>query len=334
MAECDARQAELKKKCKDLRKRVQTKEAEVQLTRSSIDRATKKQEEEKKNQDEKEQDIIKKRIEEERENKELEQLKKELDWKNKFKQYLDLVCEQNEGTFDEVDQITNRHGSLQKAKEDLEKLQRDSRDERERINTEKANETKKALTDQSIRNTRMSQMRLELENIRAKAKEYQENMVKSMDANNLRVSNLGNIHMAVDNLYNRIFMMEKDKMSKARLQESEQIKALVESEKIARMLGRISEVFLDMQFITKEAAKHPKKPDQVLTVSSATNKAKKKLPKEGGAEKTSREEDALLSDLFGGSENAVKTGVADIDEGAANTGVRRSSVLTAVENAQ
>ena len=38
----------------------------------------------------------------------------------------------------QVDQITNRHGSLQKAKEDLEKLQRDSRDERERINTEKA----------------------------------------------------------------------------------------------------------------------------------------------------------------------------------------------------
>merc|ERR1711959_16356 len=47
MAECDARQAELKKKCKDLRKRVQTKEQEVQETRSRINRATKKQEEEK-----------------------------------------------------------------------------------------------------------------------------------------------------------------------------------------------------------------------------------------------------------------------------------------------
>lgn len=47
MAECDARQSELKKKCKDLRKRVQTKEQEVQETRSKIDRATKKQQEEK-----------------------------------------------------------------------------------------------------------------------------------------------------------------------------------------------------------------------------------------------------------------------------------------------
>ena len=47
MAECDARQAELKKKCKDLRKRVQTEEQHVQETRSKIDRATKKQQEEK-----------------------------------------------------------------------------------------------------------------------------------------------------------------------------------------------------------------------------------------------------------------------------------------------
>merc|ERR1711881_131736 len=62
MAECDARQAELKKKCKDLRRRVQTKEQEVQDTRSKIDRATKKQEEEKGFQEQKDEEIKEKRL--------------------------------------------------------------------------------------------------------------------------------------------------------------------------------------------------------------------------------------------------------------------------------
>merc|ERR1711988_1180896 len=62
MAECDARQAELKKKCKDLRKRVQTKEQEVQETRSKIDRATKKQEEEKGFKAQKDEEIKEKRL--------------------------------------------------------------------------------------------------------------------------------------------------------------------------------------------------------------------------------------------------------------------------------
>merc|ERR1711959_626805 len=76
MAECDARQAELKKKCKDLRKRVQTKEQEVQETRSKIDRATKKQQEERGFQEQKDQEIVEKRRQVEQEEAEYEELQK------------------------------------------------------------------------------------------------------------------------------------------------------------------------------------------------------------------------------------------------------------------
>merc|ERR1711907_574319 len=92
MAECDARQAELKKKCKDLRKRVQTKEQEVQETRSRINRATKKQEEERGSQEQKEEEIREKKRQVEQEEEEYAKLCKELERTNKFKQYLDMVC--------------------------------------------------------------------------------------------------------------------------------------------------------------------------------------------------------------------------------------------------
>merc|ERR1711959_40354 len=128
MAECDARQAELKKKCKDLRKRVQTKEQEVQETRSKIDRATKKQEEEKGFQEQKDEEIKEKRIKVAQEETEYEMLQRDLERTNKFKQYLDMVCEQNEGTFDEVDNILKRYESLHNTEGDLHEQDRASRE--------------------------------------------------------------------------------------------------------------------------------------------------------------------------------------------------------------
>merc|ERR1711977_153529 len=101
MAECDARQAELKKKCKDLRRRVQTKEQEVQETRSKIDRATKKQEKD-----------------------EMDTLARDLERTNQYKAYLDRVCEENEGYFEEVDRILQRYDSLNTTKKDLEFLEK------------------------------------------------------------------------------------------------------------------------------------------------------------------------------------------------------------------
>jgi len=119
MAECDARQAELKKKCKDLRKRVQTREQEVQETRSKIDRATKKQEEEKGFQEQKDQEIKEKRQNLAEEESDYELKQRLLERTNKFKQYLDMVCEQNEGTFEEVDTILKRYESLKTTEMDL-----------------------------------------------------------------------------------------------------------------------------------------------------------------------------------------------------------------------
>merc|ERR1711907_58838 len=97
MAECDARQAELKKKCKDLRKRVQTKEQEVQETRSKIDRATKKQEEERLFQSLKDKEIVEKKDDVQMQEREHEDLKQKLDTRNQYKAYLDRVCEEHEG---------------------------------------------------------------------------------------------------------------------------------------------------------------------------------------------------------------------------------------------
>eukprot|EP00656_Telonema_subtile_P040873 TRINITY_DN4595_c0_g1_i4.p2 TRINITY_DN4595_c0_g1~~TRINITY_DN4595_c0_g1_i4.p2 ORF type:complete len:211 (-),score=63.56 TRINITY_DN4595_c0_g1_i4:796-1428(-) len=105
MAECDGRQTQLKKKCKELRKRVQTKEQEVQETRTKIERATKKQEEEKQFQNLKDKEIEEKKDLVREEEQEQQELKQKLDLRNQYKAYLDRVCEEHEGTglgFDEV----------------------------------------------------------------------------------------------------------------------------------------------------------------------------------------------------------------------------------------
>jgi len=97
----------LKKKCKELRKRVQTKEQEVQETRSMIERATKKQEEEKLFQELKDQEIAEKKAQVALEEEDHNELRKQLDTRNQYKAFLDRVCDENEGNamYDEVHRL-------------------------------------------------------------------------------------------------------------------------------------------------------------------------------------------------------------------------------------
>jgi len=330
MAECDARQAELKKKCKDLRKRVQTKEQEVtaakslelycnpncvcllnkpvhpqtvlnyklpfpphdptyssqvQETRSKIDRATKKQQEEKGFQEQKDEEIKEKRTTVTQEEVEYEELIKKLERTNKFKQYLDMVCEQNEGYFEDVDAITHRYDSLS-ATEALSKAKEEASGEL--IKSERdilAKFSKRATTEVVEKNAQMAQMRTSLDNLRSHLKDQSAEALKRMDEQQKRVKDLGSIHMAVDNLYNRCFVLGKEKQNKATLQEIDRIKGMAEKERIENMLTRLSTYYEDIHAISKDAKDHPKKPEQNYSRPIKTEKKKGEKKKSAGEDK-------------------------------------------------
>lgn len=285
MAECDARQAELKKKCKDLRKRVQTKEQEVQETRSKIDRATKKQQEEKGFQEQKDEEIKEKRTTVTQEEVEYEELVKKLERTNKFKQYLDMVCEQNEGYFEDVDAITHRYDSLS-ATEALSKAKEEASGEL--IKSERdilTKFSKRATTEVVEKNAQMAQMRTSLDNLRSHLKDQSAEALKRMDEQQKRVKDLGSIHMAVDNLYNRCFVLGKEKQNKATLQEIDRIKGMAEKERIENMLTRLSTYYEDIHAISKDAKDHPKKPEQNYSRPIKTEKKKGEKKKSAGDDK-------------------------------------------------
>jgi len=280
MAECDARQAELKKKCKDLRKRVQTKEQEVQETRSKIDRATKKQQEEKGFQELKDEEIKEKRKRVAEEEHEYETLQKELERTNKFKQYLDMVCEQNEGYFEEVDRILQRYESLSATEADLQRKERESG---EMIKTEREILTKfskRATTEVVEKNAQMAQMRSNLDQLRSYLKDQSAEAMKRMDEEQQRVKDRGSIHMAVENLYNRCFVLDKEKQSKGKMQEHEATMQMPEEQRIKKMLTQLGDFYIVQWEISKDAKEHPKKPEHVYVVRTAK---KEKVNKEKAA---------------------------------------------------
>jgi len=283
MAECDARQAELKKKCKDLRKRVQTKEQEVQETRSKIDRATKKQEEEKGFQEQKDEEIKEKRLIVAQEEADYEKKQRELERTNKYKQYLDMVCEQNEGTFDEVDNILKRYESLDNTEKDLKALKDGQQETFKEESSLKTKFSKRANTDIVEKNANMAQMRSYLEQLRSQSKDQMVEAMNRMDEKQTRDKDRSSIQMAVDNLYNRCFAMDKDKMNKAKLQDLEHIKSLSDEVRICEMLVRLGVFYTDMEAISKDEnlKSHPRKPDQFPTHTANLNKPKKKKDKEG-----------------------------------------------------
>merc|ERR1711959_602412 len=235
MAECDARQAELKKKCKDLRKRVQTKEQEVQETRSRINRATKKQEEEKGSGQQKEEEIREKRREAAKEEADYAALQKKLERTTKYKQYLDLVCDENEGSLDEVDLVLQRYDSLAATEADLQKQKREGgeRIQKERENVAKY--TKRATTELVEKNAQMAQMRSQLEQMRSDSFKTHNKAMKLMEKQQQRMKDHGSIKNAVENLFDLCFVIGKEKQSKTNLEFIDKIRNSSENDRHVEM---------------------------------------------------------------------------------------------------
>lgn len=268
MAECDARQTQLKKKCKELRKRVQTKEQEVQETRTKIERATKKQEEERLFQSLKDKEIVEKKDDVQMQEREHEDLKQKLDTRNQYKAYLDRVCEEHEGTglgFDEVDSILMKYDSFQWTQKNLNDMRNDHAQQIEELRDNLAKYSKISVTKVVEKNARISEMRSLLDDLRNQTRDQTSEDEKRKWIEQKRIKELGNIEMAVDNLYNRV--LKHGKPTKAAIQEAERLRQLPGDEKLLAMLDRLCVFLIDMKEISKEAKNHPKPPEQSEVVT-------------------------------------------------------------------
>lgn len=267
MAECDARQTQLKKKCKELRKRVQTKEQEVQETRTKIERATKKQEEERMFQTLKDTEIEEKKENVKEEDRKHEELKQKLETRNQYKAYLDRVCEEHEGTglgFDEVDSILMKHESFQWTTRWLNEQRTCHMESIEELRDNLAKYSKMSVTKVVERNARISEMRSLLDELRNQTRDQASEDEKRKWTEQKRIKELGNIEMAVDNLYNRCF--KQGKQTKAAIQEAERLRQLPDNEKLLEMLTKLCVFLIDMKEISKDAKNHPKPPELVQEV--------------------------------------------------------------------
>lgn len=265
MAECDGRQTQLKKKCKELRKRVQTKEQEVQETRSKIERATKKQEEEKQFQHMKDKEINEKKDLVRKEEQEQQELKQKLDTRNQYKAYLDRVCEEHEGTglgFDEVDSILMKYESFQWTTKWLSDQRKDHVQQIEELRDHLAKYSKISVTQVVEKNAKISERRTLLDELRNQTRDQAGKDENRKVDEQKRIKELGEIEMAVDNLYNRCFL--QGKQTKASLQEAERLSKLSDEGKILEMLSRLCIFFIDMREISKEAKHHPRPADPVI----------------------------------------------------------------------
>ena len=215
---------------------------------------------------------------------EYEALQKELERTNKFKQYLDMVCEQNEGYFEEVDAILHRYDSLSATEALSQKKERESGEMIKRERDILSKFSKKATTEVVEKNAMMAQMRTDLESIRSLIKDRSAEAMKAVDEEFRRVKDLGSIHMAVDNLYNRCFVLGKEKQNKAKdLQEIERVKALPEQQRISDMLVRLGTYYKDIHAISKDAKDHPRKEETKYVVRSVQAQKEKKKEKKAAA---------------------------------------------------
>jgi len=264
MADCDSRQSMLKKKCKELRKRVQTQEQQVQETRSKIERATKKQEEEKLFQEQKDQEIAEKKTQVDIEEEEHTKLRQQLETRNQYKAFLDRVCDENEGNpmFDEVDSILQKHASLMDASKNLADNNCSDQQSIEDMKEKLARNSKMSVTQVVERNARISEGRAFLERLRVQTSNQAAQAVTRKQEEQERIKELGEIEMAVENLYARCF--QQGKQTKASAQEAEKLAVMTDDERILAMLSRLSTYFIDMEQISKKSHDHPKKPQQVV----------------------------------------------------------------------
>lgn len=274
MTECDARQAELKKRCKSLRKRVQQNEQGVQETRSKIDRATKKQEEERILQQDKALEIKQKKLQVASEEDEYAKMIKDLERTNQYKQFLDVVCEENEGHFDEVDRILMRHESLFESQQQQSEKLLEHSDYVERRRDEFAKFCKSSGTEVVERNATIAQDRKTLDVLISETKELLIADEKIKQKQQKGIMELGEIEMAVDNLYTRCFIMDQE-LTKAQAQEIDRVLKLPRDAKTVQMLDRLCVFYLDMEHIAREARNHPAKPAAVAAADDPKQSPKR-----------------------------------------------------------
>ena len=254
--------------CKDLRKRVQTKEQEVQETRTKIERATKKQEEERQFQSLKDKEIQEKHQHVLMEQQEHEDLKQKLETRNQYKAYLDRVCEEHEGTglgFDEVDSILMKYDSFQWTQKNLNDMRNAHADQIEELRDTLAKYSKMSVTKVVEKNAKISEMRSMLDDLRNQTRDRTSEDEKRKWIEQKRIKELGNIEMAVDNLHNRCF--KQGKQTKAAIQEAERIRHLPGNEKLLEMLSWLCVFLIDMKEISKQAKDHPKPPEPAEVVT-------------------------------------------------------------------
>jgi len=140
------------------------------------------------------------------------------------------------------------------------------------------------------------------------------------------VKDLGSIHMAVDNLYNRCFVLGKEKQNKAKIQEIERIKSLPKEQGTQEMLTQLGTYYIDMREISKDAKDHPRKPQQQF-FKAAPKKDNKDKAK--AADKAAAAVEAANSAVDGAGASTLGAG----EEGAERRGsvrqeTRRKSIMS------
>jgi len=265
MGDCDLRQSELKRKCKELRRRVQTKEQEVQETRNKIERATQKTEEEKRQQVEKDEEIEDTQEAVRGEESSYKKMIRDLERTTQYKLFLDMVCDQNQDYFEEVDNILDRHTTLtSQQKEQGEKLVNYNT----LIETQQksySQHSKSSVTQVLEGNAALASHRENLDALIAGRKETDIENQKIQEKEQRALMNLGSIEMAVDNIHSRAVTeaLDGERLTTAQKQEVERILKLPRHEKSISMLERLAILYVDLEAISKFAKEHPKKEDQL-----------------------------------------------------------------------
>eukprot|EP00656_Telonema_subtile_P040870 TRINITY_DN4595_c0_g1_i1.p1 TRINITY_DN4595_c0_g1~~TRINITY_DN4595_c0_g1_i1.p1 ORF type:complete len:193 (-),score=56.13 TRINITY_DN4595_c0_g1_i1:62-640(-) len=123
--------------------------------------------------------------------------------------------------------------------------------------------SKISVTQVVEKNAKISERRTELDELRNQTRDQTGKDENRKIHEQKRIKELGEIEMAVDNLYNRCFL--QGKQSKSSMQEAERLSKLSDEEKVMEMLSRLCIFFLDMREISKEVKHHPR-PKEYLPV--------------------------------------------------------------------
>jgi len=327
MSDCDHRQTDLKRKCKELRKRVQEKEQEVQETRNKIERATQKHAEEMRLQQEKSGEIEEIMKEVEREEAAYEKLIKDLDSTTRYKLYLDGVCENNEGDFEDTMSILHRFQTLtEQAQLQSEQLIA-NQDNNEQQKDAFSKYAKVAVNEVVEGNGNLAGFRQMVEELMAQRKEMEKTDGKNRELKQAAIMALGSIELAVDNLHNRAFtvQIEANRLTKAQTQELDRVKHLSRHERILVMLDRLGVFYTDMDAIKEFIKTKPYEAlgqEQEEESESASPRrqgaaqGKKKSPRRGGPASplgSPKTRATRAANNFGNTRATVETSVTDTE---------------------